>query len=321
MAGGNYADYTNACIYQFAAEYELVCHDPAQLWQLGPDKWAIGFFISLRRPPFNETASSTGPTSVIGYHLVQAAVAPLTATVGIAQVYLNGTVTQAASNPIPAGAYDSVHGYHVTNGETQASADSEVAAGVRPDSRAVGISCPSMDSPFANNLANNYYRGAYDIPHGTDRYQHPRLPSGNSVDSVAFTLNDPVTGQQFIAGATYNSGAVGFISPTYIWSISGDGAPDASTSAYMSPSLTNPHGVINLPANVKFGSTWNIATKKSNQFTVTIKDSDQATIADTYSVTWHAPQENFQLLSYQKNVPKLVGLPQPITLNASVPLE
>ncbi len=279
----------------------------------------LAFSSASDGPLFNETASSTGPTSVIGYHLVQAAVAPLTATVGIAQVYLNGTVTQAASNPIPAGAYDSVHGYHVTNGETQARADSEVAAGVRPDSRAVGISCPSMDSPFANNLANNYYRGAYDIPHGTDRYQHPRLPSGNSVDSVAFTLNDPVTGQQFIAGATYNSGAVGFISPTYIWSISGDGAPDASTSAYMSPSLTNPHGVINLPANVKFGSTWNIATKKSNQFTVTIKDSDQATIADTYSVTWHAPQENFQLLSYQKNVPKLVGLPQPITLNASVP--
>ena len=270
-------------------------------------------------PPFNETASSTGPTSVIGYHLVQAAVAPLTATAGLTQVYLNGTVVQTASDPILAGAYDAVHGYHVTNGMTQASADSEVTAGVRPDSRNAAISCPSMDSPFVNNFANNYYKGAQDVLHGTDRYQHPRLPSGNSVDSVAYTLNDPLTGQQFIAGSTYNSGATGFISPTFVWSISGDGKPDASTLAYMSPSLTNPHGVVNLPANVKFGSTWNIATKKSNQFTVTITDSDQATTNDTYSVTWHAPQENFSLISYRKNVPKLVGLPQPITLNASVP--
>jgi len=190
---------------------------------------------------------------------------------------------------------------------------------VQIDNRSVAISCPSMDSPFANNLANNYYKGSQDILHGTDRYQHPRLPRGNSVDSVAYTLNDPLTGQQFVAASTYYSGATGFISPTFVWSISGDGTPDANTLAYMNPSLTNPNGVVNLPANVKFGSTWNAATKRSNRLTVTVKDSDQATATDTYSVAWHTPEENFSLISYRKNVPKLVGLPQPITLNASAP--
>ena len=134
-------------------------------------------------PPFNETASSTGPTSVIGYHLVQAAVAPLTTTAGIAQVYLNGTVVQTASDPIPAGAYDAVHGYHVTNGMTQASADSEVTAGVRPDSRKVTLRRDSAhgetqdldgtihgDTTYAyyfNNLLTNNSQSFYPTFAGT----------------------------------------------------------------------------------------------------------------------------------------------------------
>jgi len=281
--------------------------------------------------PFNETASasagdaggSSGVPSVVGYHLVRASVDSGT---GIAEVYVNGTGTAAASDTVAYGTFSAESSMEdrPTNGSATAGADSAVAAVVKQDSREVGISCPDIDSPFTDNiisanLANNYYKGPYDTQHGTDRYQHARLLSSNSVDSVVFIQNDPVAGQQFVAGHTYNSGAAGFTQPTYTWSISGDGTPDANTTANLGPSMTNPYGVANLPANLVFGSTWDPTKTKSSQFSVSVKDTDSAVGGDTYSVTWHAQQENFVVLSSQHDVPQLAGSLQPIALNETQP--
>ena len=121
---------------------------------------------------FNETASSTGPTSVIGYHLVQASVSPLTATTGIAETYLNGTVDQTASDPIPAGEYVSGHGYQPPNGSspavansTMAIADSEVSAGVRPFNIQLVQPDPNTDPTLGMGTANQYVYSA-DTPDG-----------------------------------------------------------------------------------------------------------------------------------------------------------
>jgi len=198
-----------------------------------------------------------------------------------------------------------------SNGQTSATASANASATANTDSRGVTINCPDVEA--------SYYKWAYDSQHGTDRYQHIPQASGNSVDSVVFQQNDPSTGQHFVAGHTYYSNPSGFMSPVFNWKISGDGTADSDTSANLSPSPTNPYGLANLPANLDFGATWDTTQTKTSQFTVDVKDSDGADASDTYTVTWHATAEKFRVLSYQKDVPRLVGSLQSITVNASVP--
>ena len=261
--------------------------------------------------PFNESASVGGVPLVIGHHLLRVPVSK-----GVAVVSLNGNVQGSASNSIPYGAFGSpyyTNYYAATNGPTVASSIASVSGTANIDSlnREVGITCPAIE--------DSYYKGVYDTQHRTDRYQYIHQPSGNSVESVIFQQHDPATGQHFVAGHTYDSNAVGFMSPVFKWTISGDGTPDGDTSANLSPSPANPYGLANLPANLDFGATWDTTQAKFSQFSVDVKDSDGADATDTYNVMWHAPQENFSVLSYKKDVPKLVDSLQPITVNASVP--
>ena len=260
--------------------------------------------------PFGEGATATFPVTntvsyVLGRHLLQ----PTMGNNGIYAISLSGTVHTEVNNSIPyiAGNYPNIR----NNGQTYVTAGGFISGGVKLDNRALAIS---------SDIEPSFFKGTYDTQHATDRYQHVRQPLGNSVDSVVSLQNDPTTGQHFVAGHSYASNATGFNLPTYNWTISGDGKPDANTINNLNPRTSNPpYGLSSLPANLDFGTTWDPTKTKSNQIGVTVKDTNGANAADIYTVTWHGQLENYALVSYQKDVPELSGSLQPITVNASVP--
>lgn len=285
--------------------------------------WAIS--TATDGLPFGETATSgagldsngnfvatVGPAKVEGYHLVRATVNPST---HIATVYLDGTLKWQANNPILYGTLDTSDPYRpfgiVTNGPTSARASGYIAGGVKQDNREVAISSDIETSYFKSN---DGYSGS------PVQAQHYRNPDGSiAVDSIVFPVNDPQTGQHFIAGHTYYSNASGFTFPKFVWSITGDGTPDSMTTGNLGRTPDHPNGFTDLPATLDFGTTWDLTKTKTSQFQVTVTDSDGVIAVNTYNVTWHAPAENFKVTTLKRDVPKLVGGLQSIVVNATIP--
>jgi len=273
--------------------------------------------------PFGETAAAgaglndagtsmglSGTPLVTGYHVVRAGVDPVT---HIATVYLDGTAHYTASNTVPYGTLPdgTPNGGQVTNGPTRAYAASGVSGGVKPDDREVAISSAIETSYFKSP---DGYSGS-PIP-----VQHYRNPDGSiAVDSIVFPVNDPQIGQHFIVGHTYYSNASSFTFPKFAWSVTGDGTPDSMTTANLGRTPDHPNGFTDLPATLDFGKTWDLTQTKASQFQVNVTDSDGVIAVNTYNVTWHAPQENFKVITLQRNVPKLVGGLQDIVVNATIP--
>lgn len=198
--------------------------------------------------------------------------------------------------------------YQESNGDTVAYSAASANGAATPDNREVGIS---------SYIDTSWYKGAYDIPHGTDRYQHIHQPSGNSVDSSIGIINDLQTGAHIVASGGYQANASSFANPTYNWSVSGDGAAQAIPPATFGPSLNYPNGLTTIPISIDFGSTWDPTTTKSSQISVSVKDSDGTIGNDTYSVTWHGPLSNSKTVGQRNNVPQLYGSLQTILKNAS----
>ena len=235
---------------------------------------------------FQETASWTGPTYVCGYHLVQASVSPLTATTGIGETYLNGSVDQWASDQVPAGAYVAGHGYQPPNGSaaavansTTASANSEVSAGVRQDNRAVSIT--------SSDIETSYFKGPVDATHPTGQWQHLRDTNGSGsivTDSaVSPPLSQPGGGTSWTASPTLLGQAGGFTNPVFAWSLTGDGALSASgNTSHTQLSVNFPVLATAAPLG------------KQSTVRVDVTDSDGATAANTFGVRWHYPCESWQ---------------------------
>lgn len=210
---------------------------------------------------FKETASSSGPTYVAGYHLVQASVSPMTATAGIAQTYLDGTVDQTASDPIPAGAYAAGHGYYPTNGPTTASADSEVSAGVRQDSRAVTITS-SIDPTYHKDPA-------------TSQPVQNQPDSDGTINADSVQLGD-VSG----AAITYFGNPVGYwaANSSYHWY---SALTDYSGSGTFTLHNDPPYGL-----DVPYGNNVNFANQEHINLHC-IDASDGASGTGNYYVNWH----------------------------------
>jgi len=248
--------------------------------------------------PFNERATasvSTPDASVLsryveGSHLVRASVSG-----GIATVYLNGQTHMEADNTVPYGVLSYpmpsdpsyVQGT-VTNGSTQARSNSLVAGSVRQDSREVKISCPTIET--------SYYKANVDAQHPDGQWSHMPDPvsgamSGDSV--VVYTA-----GQNAISvneyGDAFNALCSGFAHPYYTWSFTGS---DGTVGAYSQQYLNAESDQYNsLPLNVNFGSDFD-GYPKSGTVKVSVRDgSDNATAANTYSVTWHLPYEAYSYL-------------------------
>lgn len=267
--------------------------------------------------PFGETASASagdgevpgGVKSVVGHHLVRAVVSG-----GIATVFLNRATEASGGDQVPAGTMVSEWGhtsYKDVAGRTGVSASTTITADAKQDDREVEIS---------SAIETSYFKSPDGYSGSPIQVQHYRNPDGSiSVDSIVFPVNDPWTGQHFIAGHTYYSNASSFTFPKFAWSVTGDDTPDSMTTANFGRTPDHPNGFTDLPATLDFGTTWDLTQTKASQIQVNVTDSDGVIGVNTYNVTWHAPAENFKVITLQRDVPKLVGALQDVKLNASLP--
>jgi hypothetical protein len=253
-------------------------------------------------------ANTPTPPDVLKRHLLRVPVVN-----GVAVYNLSGSASALAGVSLPVGqmqtggmGYDY---YQQTNGGLGATAYAQLSAAAQRDTREVTIS---------SYIDPSHYKGVYDIAHGTDGYLHVQQPNRNVADSVVNFINDPVTGPQFVASGNYTANALNFTTPSFTWAVSGDGAAQAISPATFFPDLDYPYGLATVPILINFGPTWDTAKTKTNQFSVSVIDTDQAIGYDTYKVTWHAPQENFVPIgSVRHNVPQLYGTLQSIGGNTT----
>ncbi len=245
--------------------------------------------------PFNETASasagdaggSSGVPSVVGYHLVKASVDSGT---GIAEVYVNGTGTAAASNTVAYGTFSAESSIEdrPTNGSTTASATSGVVAVVKPDSREVAISCPTIET--------SYYKANVDAQHPDGQWSHVPDPTSGAMSGDSVVVY--TAGQNAVSvneyGDAFNALCSGFTHPYYTWSFTGsNGTVGAFSQQYLNAESDQYNS---LPLNVNFGSDFS-GYPKSGTVKVSVRDGrDNATAANTYDVTWHLPYEAYSYL-------------------------
>ena len=239
--------------------------------------------------PFNETASadgsnpSSGPRSVVGYHLVTVALDPST---GIGEVYLNGKTHWVATDqspwgylaPAPPQAPVSTVSVK-TNGPSTATAGSSVMAWIKPDNRAVTISCPAIEP--------SYYKGPVTSDNPTGRYLHGQGTSNPfQADSLAtYSTADYTVGGAWIASASFRANTPGFTNPSYAWSSDFSG-PDMVGVSLNQATITG---------------SWFLYDSNKLPATKTIRldvqDGPQAlspaTASNTYSVKWHQPFEQW----------------------------
>ncbi len=240
--------------------------------------------------PFNESASysqtdggaSTGTNFVTGYHLVRAAVDPMT---GIATVYLNGQTHMQLDNNVPYGTVsyspsDPNYGFGtVTNGQAYGAAYGLVAGGVRQDNREVIIT--------SSDIETSYFRGKVDATHLTDQWPNLRNTDGSiSTDSA---VSPPLT-QPGAPTANWSASpgligqANGFTSPVFSWSLAGPG----TLSAVGNTSHTQ--------LSVQFPlSATDTALNKQSIVRVDVTDTGGVTGANTFTVRWHYPKEKATL--------------------------
>lgn len=224
---------------------------------------------------FSDPVNSTGISQ--GVHLI-----PVTGSTFTISVSLSASYTSPASSSGISSAFAVIQGLTIA-----------------PDTRTLTIS---------SYLGQTTYKGPpYTQPVQSDVYQHILGLSDNSADSAVFQVNDPVTGQQFVASGNFTANTSNFTQPKYTWTITGDGIPDpVVTVPYLAPGGTNLYGVATLPVSLNFGGpSWDVTKTKNTEISVKVVDTDGAQGVDTYSVTWHAPNEMFTNINITKNVPKI----------------
>ena len=263
--------------------------------------------------PFGETASasaglasdgsfvgSSGVSRVVGYHLVRAAVDPVT---HILAVSVDGTTHSVANNDVLYGILsdDSEEGGPVTNGPASASAVGTVSAGVKPDDREAEIGSLSIETSYFKS--NDGYSGS------PVQAQHYRNPDGSiAVDSAVAWINVPGD-PSYPRGWQVNSlpltaNTVDFQEPSYAWSLSG---------------LTIDQAGLELPLrSLSRTANFHLIEPDTNKFPldctvrVDVTDSDGAVAANTYGITWHLPYEKTAFLGSVPEKVKLEKLYGPI---------
>ena len=170
--------------------------------------------------------------------------------------------------------------YGPGNGYTGASAGANAAAKVTTDSRYADIRCPLIET--------SYYKNPYPDAIGTPfRAPHIRRDDGAITTDSAVIWSDigqcwsPVSADLgSTSGAVpFNANAPGFNSPTYSWTLSGDGIlnngigyPEQVGVLLMSPTI--------------------VGYPKGSTLSLTVTDSDNVTATNTFGVTWHLPYED-----------------------------
>ena len=216
-------------------------------------------------------------------------------------MYLNGILDDAASNSVPYGMLFFGSFLQATNGPTYVGSNSGVGAKVKLDNREVTISCPAIDTPAS------YSKGLIDADHPTGQWAHVRSVSDGSLqtDSVAtYTTADWAAGGAWIATATLNANTPGFTNPSYAWS------SDFNPSQMVGESLTSQ----------SVNGSWFIGTVDKLPVTKTIRVDVQdgptsqypATAANTYSIKWHQPFEQWKDCQPASNeeIDLIAGTPQ-----------
>ena len=252
-------------------------------------------------PPFNETASasagdgglglSTGP--VVGYHLVRAAVDPKTS---IAEAYVNGMAHTQVVNSV---CFSSATG--LSNGATISVSRPSITASVKPDDREVTITSPDIET--------SYQFGPFNTT--TNTYP-PNVRASNGsivVDSaVSPPLTQPGGGTTWTASPGLIGQAGSFQNPVFAWSLTGEGSLSASgNTSHTQLSVSFPLSPTDTVLN------------KQSVVRLDVADSDRATAANTFTVQWHYPYENWRTYGAQfQNSPIAFPSTGPAAVNGQV---
>ena len=224
----------------------------------------LGDSVSMQATP-SSPSSWDGGQSASGKHLLHLAVSG-----GVVQVSVPAQFSVTEINLVPCG----------TGGETEADVNAYASATVMQDNREVTISCPTIE--------DSYYKGPYEPDHGTDKYDHLRDPAtGAIVTDSAVTYQDAsnngIEGSGTAQGwqvnnIAFTANAANFNSPTHQWSLSGP------SQAFLTVPTANPVSYSLLePDSDKF--------PLQGTLKVTVTDSDGASAANTFGITWHLPYE------------------------------
>ena len=237
------------------------------------------------------TAGDAGwasPPTLDGYHLVR-----VTPSGGRVTVSIKGEVQTTTSNSLPYAAW--VPGYEdfyycgdPYNGPTGSRAFASVMATASPDSRnrEVLIACPAIEDSNASGPTPDV-----------------RDPTGAiTVDSAVVwgqTLEgaDPGTVTStsgWLSSQLYIANTPGFVHPLFSWDVAGDGELHSRGGYWQT-----------YDGYWSFGPSYGNFLSKSTTLTVTVQDSPQpdqdtgasgdgATAANTYTIRWHYPYENWQ---------------------------
>ena len=248
---------------------------------LSASAWATdGLFNERASASAGDGATSGGVSQVSGYHLVRAAVDPVT---NIAEVYVNGVTHWSLSNMAP----------YATAGAAWASGGSLVQAGAIPDNRDVTIS--------SNFPSPTYSKGTVDASHPTGQWANVRSSNGSMSDD---TITPDASGTSAIYYPNYTGWGK---NSTYNWTASlipASGKPMTSTGVFNSTAL---FGNVTIPNFT--GTYYNppAADGSSDTISLSLKDGqDGAVGANTYTIHFHAPITNWKRLTIVRHPVALV---------------
>jgi hypothetical protein len=176
------------------------------------------------------------------------------------------------------------------NTYTSASAGANASANAATDSREVTISCPTIDTPAS------YSKGAVDSQHPTGQWPHIRNGDGSMiVDSVVTRSGGQYAVSTSTLGDTFIGQATNFSHPYYTWGFAG---PDGNVGTYSQQYLgVESDQYATLLLQLYFGTS-GTGYPKTSALNLTVRDGlDNATAANTYTVHWHLPVENWMLIS------------------------
>jgi hypothetical protein len=145
----------------------------------------------------------------------------------------------------------------------------------QPDNRSVHISSPTIDQSY-------YKHYQFGLP---VQDPHVRADDGSiSVDSAASW--DEIRSDWITVGNLFTANTPNFQSPTYQWKLSGDGTP---LTIFHETQLAADQAT--LPMSLYLGGE-TVQFPKTNEFKVTVTDTDGAAGTNTYNVTWRHPYDN-----------------------------
>lgn len=180
------------------------------------------------------------------------------------------------------------------NGQTDASASATVSAKASQDSRYADIRCKTIEESSYKDVNGNPMKAL-----------HIRTPSGAITTDSAVTWSDygqcwsPLAiDPGYSSGAVpFDANALGFSSPTFSWTHSGEGT---LLDDWENPGAPITEGVAS--GNLKrvellFKSPTMDGFPKSTSISLTVTDGDGASATNTFGVKWHLPLEKRDMFS------------------------